>query len=194
MKELKIVVVGDGAVGKTCLLISYTSNEFPGEYIPTVFDTYSSNVLVDNKPHTVVMWDTAGQEDYDRLRPLSYPQTDVFLACFSVVSPASFENIRAKWHQELSYYCPTVPIIVVGTKVDLRNDKETIDRLAGKNLAPVSFDQGVETANAIKAVKYLECSALTQLGVRDVFEEAARVGLKFSLHGGQEKKKGCCLQ
>src|SRR3990167_1526882 len=192
MKELKIVVVGDGAVGKTCLLISYTSNEFPGEYIPTVFDTYSSNVLVDNKPHTGVMWDTAGQEDYDRLRPLSYPQTDVFLACFSVVSPASFENIRAKWHQELSYYCPTVPIIVVGTKVDLRKDKETIDRLAAKNFSPVLFDQGVETANMIKAEKYLECSALTQLGVRDVFEEAARVGLNIPLGPArQEKKKGC---
>ena len=189
MKELKFVLVGDCAVGKTCLLISYTTNQFPEEYIPTIFDSCSTNILVDNQSHTVTLWDTAGQEDYDRLRPLAYPETDVFLACFSIISIASFENIRAMWYPEVRHHCPTVPMIVVGTKVDLRNDKATIDRLAGNKLAPVSFDQGVETANAIKAVKYLECSALIQLGVGEVFEEAARVALNF-----QAKKKGCWLQ
>lgn len=97
--------------------------------------------MVDGKPINLGLWDTAGQEDYDRLRPLSYPQTDVFLICFSLVNPASFENVRAKWYPEVRHHCPATPIILVGTKLDLREDKETIERLKDKKLAPITYPQ-----------------------------------------------------
>ena len=97
------------------MLISYTTNKFPSEYVPTVFDNYAVTVMIGEDPYTLGLFDTAGQEDYDRLRPLSYPQTDVFLVCFSVTSPSSYENVREKWLPEVRHHCPGVPCLIVGT-------------------------------------------------------------------------------
>ena len=81
------------------------------------FDNYSAPMVCDGVPVSLGLWDTAGQEDYDRLRPLSYPQTDVFLICFSVVSPSSFENVTSKWCPEIKHHCADAPILLVGTIV-----------------------------------------------------------------------------
>jgi len=130
--------------------------------------------MVDGKPINLGLWDTAGQEDYDRLRPLSYPQTDVFLMCFSIISPPSFENISQKWYPEIAHHCPNVPIILVGTKLDLRSDTETVSRLREKGLSPIQFEHGMQKAKEINAIKYLECSALNQTGLKAVFDESIR--------------------
>jgi len=191
MQNIKCVIVGDGAVGKTCLLISYTTNAFPGEYIPTVFDNYSANVMVDGRPVNLGLWDTAGQEDYDRLRPLSYPQTDVFLVAFSIISPHSFDNVKSKWWPEIQHHAPGVPIILVGTKSDLRNDQSMIQQLQAKGMSIIKQEEAENRATDIGACKYLECSALTQEGLKNVFDEAIRAALNKPKTSG--KKGGCVL-
>jgi cell division control protein 42 len=115
----------------------------------------------------------AGQEDYDRLRPLSYPQTDVFLVCFSVTSPASFENVKEKWFPEVHHHCPGVPCLIVGTQVDLRDDPQVMEKLQRQKQRPVAPEQGERLARELGAVKYVECSALTQKGLKNVFDEAS---------------------
>ncbi|KAG2378012.1 hypothetical protein C9374_008634 [Naegleria lovaniensis] len=168
--QIKCVVVGDGAVGKTCLLLSYSNNEFPDEYIPTICDNYSSNV--EFKGHTVslALWDTAGQEEYDQLRPLSYPDTNVFLVCFSVVNPSSLENVKSKWIPELKQSCPDTPIVLVGTKIDLRDDPELRKKLSQKATAPYTEKEGEQMKVEIGAAFYRECSAKTMQGLAEVFE------------------------
>ncbi|KAK4077407.1 P-loop containing nucleoside triphosphate hydrolase protein [Trichoderma compactum] len=198
VQSLKCVVTGDGAVGKTCLLISYTTNAFPGEYIPTVFDNYSASVIVDGKPISLGLWDTAGQEDYDRLRPLSYPQTDVFLICFSVVSPPSYDNVAAKWLPEITHHSSGTPIILVGTKIDLRDDPATRANLTKQHMEPVKYEnvlnyvKEVNKANKI-IYKYIECSALTQRNLKSVFDEAIRAVLNPTPQASKAKKSKCSI-
>ena len=165
MQTIKCVVVGDGAVGKTCLLISYTTNKFPSDYVPTVFDNYAVTVMIGGEPYTLGLFDTAGQEDYDRLRPLSYPQTDVFLVCFSVVNTASFENVKEKWVPEILHHSQRTPFILVGTQTDLRDDTSTVEKMLKNKTKPINHEQGEKLAKELKAIKYVECSALTQVCV-----------------------------
>jgi small GTP-binding protein len=66
---------------------------------------------------------------------------DIFLVCFSITSPSSFENVEIKWYQEIHHHCPLVPIILVGMKQDLREDTNTIEQLKDRNLAPITYLQ-----------------------------------------------------
>jgi Ras-related C3 botulinum toxin substrate 1 len=189
-QSIKLVVVGDGAVGKTCLLISYTSNSFPQEYVPTVFDNYTCNIMVEGKTISLGLWDTAGQEDYDRLRPLSYPQTDVFLVCFSIINPTSFANIKTKWVPEVRHHCPNTKMILVGTKLDLRDSREAIDKIKEQGFAgAITTQEGQNLAKEIGAVQYMECSALTQKGLKQVFDQAIKSVIRPSVQRRPAPKK-----
>merc|ERR1712210_168832 len=179
-EKIKCVIVGDGAVGKTCLLISYSTNKFPNEYVPTVFDNYAVTVQIQDQEYVIQLFDTAGQEDYDRLRLIAYPNTDVFLVCFSIINPDSYDNVREKWVPEIQKHC--------GTQMDLRTDPATITNLEKKTKKPVNAEQGKRLANELGAVAYVECSALTQEGMKNVFDEALMAALNKE---DEEEQRGC---
>ncbi|KAI9560887.1 hypothetical protein GHT06_011842 [Daphnia sinensis] len=170
-RPIKITVVGDGMVGKTCILIVYTKKEFPELHVPTVFDNYSGTTEVDGHPYSITLWDTAGQEEYKNLRILSYPNTDVFLLCYAVSHRPSFENIVQKWIPELKHYCPHTSIILVGTKADTRKDH------GSTNTQCVTTFEGRELSKKFQISGFYECSAKTGENLVEIFEEAIRIAI-----------------
>uniref|UniRef100_A0A0D6QRM6 Uncharacterized protein n=1 Tax=Araucaria cunninghamii TaxID=56994 RepID=A0A0D6QRM6_ARACU len=206
---IKCVTVGDGAVGKTCMLICYTSNKFPTDYIPTVFDNFSANVVTDGSTVNLGLWDTAGQEDYNRLRPLSYRGADVFVLAFSLVSRASYENISKKWVTELRHYAPGIPVVLVGTKLGccplfwlyschiheyLREDKHYLADHPGS--VPVTTAEGEELRKQIGASSYIECSSKTQQNIKAVFDAAIKVVIQPPKQKEKKRRKsrgGCSI-
>ncbi|KAK4538537.1 hypothetical protein CDCA_CDCA18G4562 [Cyanidium caldarium] len=174
---IKIVVVGDGSVGKTCMLMSYTSNQFPTDYAPTIFENYSAVVLCDGHEVPIELWDTAGQEDYKRLRALSYWKAHVFILAFSLVSPASFENVAVKWVPDLRASNPDTPILLVGTKLDLRESYPVVKELEARGETVITTEMGQQMVREMRLEQYLECSALTQVGLKAVFDAAILAGL-----------------
>ena len=113
------------------------------------------------------LFNLQGQEDYDRLRPLSYANSNVFLVCFSIGSRTSFENVKDKWVPELRKHAPTTPILLVGTQSDRRQSPGTM----------ISESEARKLARSIKAAGYMECSAKSRDGVKAVFSEAVLVAL-----------------
>ncbi|PRP74726.1 Rho GTPase, partial [Planoprotostelium fungivorum] len=175
-KRVKCVVVGDGAVGKTSLLIRYSSGTFPTDYLPTVFDNHTAHMNRNGEKITLHLWDTAGQEDYDRLRPLSYPGADVILLCFSTVNQSSYDAIREKWAPEVQHYIPNIPHILIGTKIDLREEK-TPDPNSGL-FEPLTAENGAAMAKEIGATKYMEICSKNGQGIEEVFNEAVDQALR----------------
>ncbi|KAF2225285.1 rho3 protein-like protein [Elsinoe ampelina] len=191
--QRKLVLLGDGACGKTSLLNVFTRGYFPTVYEPTVFENYVHDIFIDNVHVELSLWDTAGQEEFDRLRSLSYDDTHAIMLCFSVDSPESLENVEAKWVGEIAENCPGVRLVLVALKCDLR---ETAGEEEGEaNNEPkrplIDYKQGLAVAEKIRALRYLECSAMKNRGVNEAFTEAARVALQVKNVKG-DKKGGMC--
>ncbi|KAJ5715790.1 GTP-binding protein RHO3 [Penicillium malachiteum] len=213
--QRKMVLLGDGACGKTSALNVFTrgcaippqpSNpslkslpaipnqlanfglyDHLGTDSSQLSKNYVHDIFVDNVHMELSLWDTAGQEEFDRLRALSYEDTHVLMLCFSVDSSDSFENVGSKWIAEISENCPNVRVVLTALKCDLRKDDEMND-----NPNAITFDQGLAKAKEIGAVKYLECSAVQNRGIRESFYEAAKVALEVKPTGGSGSA-GCVM-
>jgi len=201
----KLVIVGDGACGKTSLLCVFAMGEFPKEYEPTIFENYVAEIRLDGKPVQLALWDTAGQEEYERLRPLSYSKAHVILIAFAIDTPDSLENVTVKWIEEVRSICgPDVPVILVGCKADLRPPNASTSP-TDDDLPYVPRGSGEQVAMEIGARAYKECSALRTDGVDDVFEAATRASMVVWGNGagtGRGNRKslgshgesgGCCI-
>ncbi|RUS14222.1 P-loop containing nucleoside triphosphate hydrolase protein, partial [Jimgerdemannia flammicorona] len=161
--------------------------------IPTVFENYVTDVKIDGKPVQLALWDTAGQEEYERLRPLSYSKANVILVGFAIDTPDSLDNVLTKWIEEVNTDCPGVPVILVGLKKDLREDPNIVAEMQRKGQSFVSQQQAETIAAQIGARRYLECSSLTGDGVDDVFEHATRAALLQRMPPSDIKDGGCCV-
>ena len=166
LNSKKIVIVGDGAAGKTSLLTCFAKGQFDEKdgYNPTVFDSHTVPCIFDNEECELQLWDTAGQEDYDRLRPLSYSEADLVLIAYAVNHPASLRNVGEKWAPEIRHYLPGCPIILVGLKADLFNN--------GNDDVKNSKSDQEEMARMIRADQHVLCSAKTGMNVERVFQLA----------------------
>uniref|UniRef100_A0A6B2LJU2 Uncharacterized protein n=1 Tax=Arcella intermedia TaxID=1963864 RepID=A0A6B2LJU2_9EUKA len=191
MQSLKCVVVGDSGTGKTSLLSTAASKVFP-ETVEMVCDNVTVTVTVQGKPIGVSLWDTAAAEEYDRLRVLVYPQTDVCICLFSVVDPVSFGRVKEKWYPEVQHYCSYSPVLLVGNKVDLREDVRTIEKLDSMGQSPISHEQGELLAQELSAC-YMECSVLTQSGLDEVLKEVVYRAIPIARPRPKKGGGGGCL-
>lgn len=217
--QRKIVILGDGACGKTSLLNVFTRGYFPQVYEPTVFENYVHDIFIDGQSVQLSLWDTAGQEEFDRLRSLSYSDTHCIMLCFSIDSPDSLENVQSKWVGEIADHCEGVKLVLVALKCDLRNNEDTdVDQNGGntggaedESFNPysqsssnpyqqqkrlISYEEGLAVAKKVGALRYLECSAKKNRGVNEAFSEAARCALNAKPKGANDnepEKKSCVI-
>ncbi|KAI8872407.1 hypothetical protein GQ42DRAFT_161355 [Ramicandelaber brevisporus] len=190
----KLVIVGDGACGKTSLLIVFKGGQFPTNHLPTVFESSVVDVTVGNdRVVELNLWDSAGQEEYRSLRTLCYPDTDVVLICYSIDNPDSYDNVKSLWYPDISHFCRGVPYVLVACKSDIRNNPAAIEemrRAGAQRDQPITKEEGQRLANEIGAKAFIECSALANFNVQRVFETAARLALA---KGGDSTPSGCCV-
>ncbi|XP_006821070.1 rho-related GTP-binding protein RhoN-like [Saccoglossus kowalevskii] len=181
----KILLVGDSRCGKSSLLKVFVKESFTEVYVPTIFDNSTASFEVEKYRIDLSLWDTSGCTEYDNVRPLSYTETDCVVVCYDISVPESLDNVVDKWFPEVRR-CGSagIPIILVGCKMDLRNDIHTITELAQKRQITLTHEKGIQVAKQIGAAAFVECSAKnSRSSVNELFEIATLSSLgKLSLH------------
>ncbi|KAF7347961.1 Cell division control protein 42 [Mycena sanguinolenta] len=171
-------------------------NIFPTGYVSRTYGGHGIEVVVRDVRYLLQVFDNAGAPEHDRLRPLGYPYTSVFVICFSVDIPTSFFNVRSRWLPDAQHHCPGIPRVLVATQIDLREPEFDADALGVEPEAPrliITTAEGEKLAREIKAAKYVECSAKTREGVQDVFDEAMIAAVDYQQLYHSTKRQVKCV-
>ena len=176
---LRFTLIGDGGVGKTCMQLTYVNGEFPGEYIPTIFDQHRTSITADGVVYDVGLYDTNGGDNVEIIRSLRFSNANVFILCFSCVNPASMASLETLWMPEILKILPDSQFVIVCTKTDLRNDDETIHRMQSRfHRDPITFEEGKRNAKRFK-VPYFEVSSLAAPAtLQTLFLETTRLAVR----------------
>ncbi|KAM0748187.1 P-loop containing nucleoside triphosphate hydrolase protein [Meredithblackwellia eburnea MCA 4105] len=189
--QLKLLCLGSRSCGKTALMSVVQRNYFPEVFVPAVFEVDKFEVNLEGETFEMSLWDTFDREEYYRLRFLSYPETDVVMICYSIQDPMSLEDVVNKWAPEARQFLGSVPIVLVGLKLDLRDNERAKNQLAETGNRILQWEDGDAVKRKIGAELFIECSA--KRGPRDdlrrIFREAAQMALGNSKKKAIEKKR-----
>lgn len=179
----KVVVIGDGACGKTCFLEVYKSGIFPEDYVPTIVDNFVMKETINSDEVILTLWDTSGQDEYDALRPLSYSNANLIIICYGVDRKDRLGNIEEKWLNEIQNLCKNVPYFLVGLKSDIRDSASP-----SETSKFITKKEGEELAQKIGAKYFAECSSLTRKNIKETFKEIATYIIKHKKETMSRKK------
>lgn len=192
-RKVKCVFLGDNNTGKTCLLLQlcYSSNTLSRKQVESFTSAYIANIDMNGKIYQLELWDSESQQDKDAARQKNYPETDVFCLCFSIADLESFRNAERKWFREVRLFAPKAPIVLIGTKLDLRDEykKRGKGEDGQRPTEMVTHKEAKKMARKMGALKYIECSALKQKGHIEVLNEAVTAVITKST----KKGKGTCV-
>ncbi|KAH8825689.1 rho-related GTP-binding protein RhoG-like protein [Flagelloscypha sp. PMI_526] len=192
---IKAIFVGDTGIGKVCLLLQMAGCGFPREYLPPVAYVDHYHIPAVEPGITIICNRAPAYEDDNRLRHLNYSAgIHVFVLCFSVVNPNSYDRIVDQWEPEVRQHASTsnYKILLVGTQSDLAMDEEYVEELRHSHVAPVNRNQGVALANAIGAFGYVETSALNYQGVEEV-KKHIELAFRHESHSSKRKQSKCSI-
>ena len=180
--NIKVTLVGDSNVGKTSFIHTFQTGQFPEGYVPTIYESYLPQITINSQIINIPLWDTNGSNEYDSLRPLSYPQTDIFLLCFSLTDKTSFDNITSKWLPEILFHNETSQYILVGFKHD---EKQSILQSNPSSHQIVDSNDIKQLAEEIEASGYIEVSSKSNYNVREVIELCVSIVTSSSSHSSK---------
>lgn len=174
----QLTLVGHGTCGKTSILNRHMTKSFDENLAPTVFSSTTNEYKHEQGTIELRLWDTAGQDEFSRFRHLALPTADYILICFSVENKASYDEVKNTFIPLIKECCPSAKYFIAATKIDLREDRDVLERLVENGESPISREDGLQLAKTVGAAGYFECSAKQNVGIDEIFDQISKYALR----------------